>query len=280
MTGIKKIITGFLTLTVSGLMLTGCNTDMTKGLREHYTKEEASDELKTGAEKMEEWIGKNCPDGKAVSMENSFCQLTGGPIFLTGFVEGEFSDGRETYDYLMNVENGELYLDPGGEKRQEFYDECRALVEEGLGVDELIMDKSEYSNMSFVLSMGMEDRIMVDEAHKPGAETDNKLKKGALGFWLTNIETHGYLPASLVLSDGGVRDFVRDRDRKDLIVVGMNVYVPEETDLSIYTVDNIESIEKEYGLYFERLILNTDKEQLDFNQNGDERNVSISKNEK
>jgi hypothetical protein len=60
----------------------------------------------------------------------------------------------------------------------------------------------------------------------------------------------------------------------------MNVYVPEETDLSIYTVDNIESIEKEYGLYFERLILNTDKEQLDFNQNGDERNVSISKNEK
>ena len=60
----------------------------------------------------------------------------------------------------------------------------------------------------------------------------------------------------------------------------MNVYVPEESDLSIYTVDNIESIEKEYGLYFERLILNTDKEQLDFNQNGDERNVSISKNEK
>ena len=177
MTGIKKIITGFLTLTVSGLMLTSCNTDMTKGLREHYTKEEASDELKTGAEKME-------------------------------------------------------------------------------------------------------DRIMVDEAHKPGAETDDKLKKGALGFWLTNIETHGYLPASLVLSDGEVRDFVRDRDRKDLIVVGMNVYVPEETDLSIYTVDNIESIEKEYGLYFERLILNTDKEQLDFNQNGDERNVSISKNEK
>lgn len=280
MTGIKKIIIGFLTVTVSGLMLTGCNVDMTKELREHYTKEEAADELKTGEEKMEEWIGVNCPDGKAVSMENSLCQLTGGPIFLTGFVEGEFSDGRETYDYLMNVQNGELYLDPGAKKRQEFYDECRSLVEEGLGVDELILDKSEYSNMSFVLSMGMDDWIMVDKADKQGVETNDKLKEGALGFWLTNMETHGYLPASLVLSDGDVKEFVRDRDRKDLIVVGMNAYVPEETDLSSYTIDNIESIEKEYGLYFERLILNTDKEQMDFNQNGDERNVSISKNEK
>ncbi|MBR5336674.1 MAG: hypothetical protein IK152_01690 [Lachnospiraceae bacterium] len=273
--GIKRIICCFLILTLCCLMLTGC--DMTRGLREHYTKEEAEKELKTGEEKMAEWIRVNCPGGKATSMENSFWQLTGGPIFLSGFVEGKFSDGKKSYSYLMNVKTGELYLDPGKNKRQEFYDECLSLVKESLGVNELIMDKDEYSNMSFVLSMGIEDRFMVNGTDKKEGGKNDDLKENAMGSWVSKLETTGYLPASLVLSDGQVRDYVRDRARKDLIIVGMNVYVTEGTDLSRYTVKNVEKLEKEYGLYFERLILQTDKESLDLNQHGGERNASISK---
>ena len=271
--GIKRIVCSVLILVMSGLVLMGC--DMTRGLREIYTKEEAGDELKSGAERMDEWIRANCPDGKVLSMENSFCQLTGGPIFLSGFVEGEFFDGKETYAYLLNVNNGELYLDPGKDLRQEFYDECRLLVQESLGIDELITDKDEYSNMTFVLSMGAEEWIIDNKADKQEAETNDSLKHGAMGSWFSKEETIMRLPASLVLSDGEVKAFVRDRDRKDLIVVGMSVYVPEGTDISGYTVEKIENIEKEYGIYFERLILKTDKEIMDFNQHGEERNVYI-----
>ena len=271
--GIKRIVCSVLILVMSGLVLMGC--DMTRGLRETYTTEEAGEELKTGAERMDEWIRANCPDGKVLSMENSFCQLTGGPIFLSGFVEGEFFDGKETYAYLLNVNNGELYLDPGKDLRQEFYDECRLLVQESLGIDELITDKDEYSNMTFVLSMGAEEWIIDNKADKQEAETNDSLKHGAMGSWFSKEETIMRLPASLVLSDGEVKAFVRDRDRKDLIVVGMNVYVPEGTDISGYTVEKIENIEKEYGIYFERLILKTDKEIMDFNQHGEERNVYI-----
>ena len=267
--GIKRIVCSVLILVMSGLVLMGC--DMTRGLREKYTKEEAGEELKTGAERMDEWIRANCPDGKSVNMENSFWELPNGPIFLSGFVEGEFSDGKETYDYWLNVNNGELYFDPGNNLRQEFHDECFLLVKESLGVDELITDKDEYSNMSFVLSMGAEDWIMDNKADKQEAETNDSLKKSAMESWLSKVR----LPASLVLSDGDVKEFVRDRDRKDLIVVGMNVYVPEGTDLTGYTVEKLESIEKEYGIFFERLILQTDKEIMDFNQNGEERNVYI-----
>ncbi len=35
----------------------------------------------------------------------------------------------------MNAENGEPYLEPGGEKRQDFFDGCRTLVKECLVVD-------------------------------------------------------------------------------------------------------------------------------------------------
>ena len=266
---IKRSICSFMILALSGLALMGC--DMTRGLREQYTKEEAGEELKAGAERMDEWIRANCPDGKSLSMKNSFWELPNGPIFLSGFVEGEFSDGKETYDYWLNVNNGELYLDPGNKSR-EFYDECCLLVKESLGVDELITDKDEYSNMSFVLSLGADDLIMDNKADKQEAETNDRLKKSAMGSWLSKVR----LPALLVLSDGDVKDFVRDRDRKDLIVVGMNVYVPEGTDLSGYTVEKLESIEKKYGLFFERLILNTDKESLDFNQNGEERSLDVN----
>ena len=271
--GIKRIVCSVLILVMSGLVLMGC--DMTRGLREKYTKEEAGEELKTGAERMDEWIRANCPDGKVLSMENSFCQLTGGPIFLSGFVEGEFFDGKETYAYLLNVNNGEQYLDPGKDLRQEFYDECRLLVQESLGIDELITDKDEYSNMTFVLSMGAEEWIIDNKADKQEAETNDSLKHGAMGSWFSKEETIMRLPASLVLSDGEVKAFVRDRDRKDPIVVGMNVYVPEGTDISGYTVEKIGNIEKEYGIYFERLILKTDKYIMDFNQHGEERNVYI-----
>lgn len=274
--GIKRIICAFLILAMSGLMFTGC--DITRELRTHYTKEEAEEEMKTGAKKMEEWIGVNCPKGKVISMENSFCQLTGGPIFLSGFVEGEFSDGRKTYGYLMNVKKGDLYLDPGKKMRQEFYDECSTLIKESLGVGELVMDKNGYSNMSFVLSMGAEDSIINNKVDKLGTKKDDALKEGAMNSWFSKEEKIMHLPVSLVLSAGNVRDYVRDKDRKDLILVTINAYVPEGTDLSRFTVKNIERIEKDHGIYFKRLILNTDKESMDLSQNGDERSVSLSKN--
>ena len=57
--GIKRMICCFLIITMFCPVLTGC--DLTRGLREHYTKEEAEEELEEieAAEALEEensWI--------------------------------------------------------------------------------------------------------------------------------------------------------------------------------------------------------------------------------
>ena len=56
-------------------------------------------------------------------------------------------------------------------------------------------------------------------------------------------------------------------------------FVSEDTDLSYYKLEDFEKTEKEHGLYFERLILNTDSECMDLNQHGGRRKVYLSSNE-
>ena len=161
---IRKTGAVILILLISSLILAGC--DMTRGLREHYTKEEAKKELKAGSEKMDGWIEENYPLGKALSMENCFWTLPNGPIFLSGYLKGEFSDGRKTYDYLLNAEDGELYLEPGGKQSAAFYRECSDLLSECLGIDEFILDKDQYSNMSFMLSMGLDQKNAASDSEE------------------------------------------------------------------------------------------------------------------
>ncbi|MCR5790101.1 MAG: hypothetical protein K6G83_09465 [Lachnospiraceae bacterium] len=245
-------------LILSSLLLSGC--DATRSLREHYTKDEAEAELKTGQEKMDEWIKSNCPNGKALSMENNFRELPNGPVFLSGQVTGEFTDGRKTYDYILNLSDGELYLEPGPRQSRAFYKECSALVSECLGVDEFITDKEENSDLSFCLSMGMMPSR--DEFNDAGADTEDSLKDGATQWALSKEYKLMRLPAELVLSGGDVKEYVRDKDRKDFIFVSINTYVPEGTDISAYSMEQLKSIEKEYGIYFDELTLQTDDDMM------------------
>ncbi len=265
---IKNIGPVMLVLLLISLILAGC--DATRGLREYYTKAEAEEELKAGSEKMDEWIRENCPSGKALSMENHFWELPNGPIFLSGYLEGEFTDGRKTYDYLLNIEDGELYLEPGAKQKTAFYEECRDLVGECLGIDEFILDKDQYSNMSFMLSMGMSLR---DEAE----DSDDELRESAKQWKLDGKYSRMLLPASLVISDGDVRGYVRDGGRKDQIFVRINAYVPEGTEISGYSIEMIEDMEKKYGLYFDWLTLHTDSEEMGVDESRDGRSVHFTR---
>lgn len=241
-------------LILSALLLSGC--DMTRGLREHYTKEEAEAELKTGQEKMDEWIRVHCPSGKALSMENHFRELPNGPVFLSGQVEGEFTDGRKTYDYILDLSDGELYLEPGPRQSRAFYKECSSLVAESLGVNEFILDKDQYSDLSFCLSMG--NKPSGNEFNDSSADTEDSLRDGAARWAMKREYNLMRLPAALVLSGGDVKNYVRDRDRKDFIFASINAYVPEGTDISAYSMEQLNGIEKEYGIYFDELTLQTD----------------------
>lgn len=266
---IKNIGQVLLVLLLIPLFLAGC--DATRGLREHYTKEEAREELKAGSGKMDEWIKENCPSGKALSMENCFWELPNGPVFLSGYLEGEFTDSRKNYDYLLNVDDGELYLEPGAKQRTAFYRECRDLVGECLGIDEFILDKDEYSDtLSFMLSMGLDQK---DEASDPEEGTDSSLKEGAENSFLDGEYSRMRLPALLVISGEDPGDYVREFSRKDRIFVRINAYVPEGTDLSGYSMEEIQDMEKRYALHFDWLTLHTDSAMMTIEKNADGREV-------
>ena len=272
---IKNMPPFLLVLLLIPLFLAGC--DATRGLREYYTKEEAREELKAGSGKMEKWIRENCPSGKALSMENCFWELPNGPVFLSGYLEGEFTDSRKNYDYLLNVDDGELYLEPGAKQRTAFYRECRDLVGECLGIDEFILDKDEYSDtLSFMLSMGLDQK---DEASDPEEGTDSSLKEGAENSFLDGEYSRMRLPALLVISGEDPGDYVREFSRKDRIFVRINAYVPEGTDLSGYSIEEIQDMEKRYALHFDWLTLHTDSAMMTIEKNADGREVVYTEKE-
>ena len=188
---------------------------------------------------MEEWIQKNCPEGKILSIDNAILIYSFGPAetYLSDYLKGEIFDGKSRRDYLINVLNGDVYLEPDADDYLAFQKECLTFTEEFLGFQ--VMNEDAGNESFFYCSMGE------DPENYPSI--DGYSRNGYVKF-----------AGELVLSGmDDMADYVRDKDRGDIIMADVRGQVPEGTDLSEITKEKILSFEAENGFYFEYLFLTT-----------------------
>ncbi|MBQ9437636.1 MAG: hypothetical protein IJU50_04835 [Lachnospiraceae bacterium] len=182
---------------------------------------------------------KNCPNGRIISIDNAIRKNPFGPAetYLSDYLKGEIFDGERSRDYLLNVLNGDVYLDPDAYDYLSFQKECLKLTEECLGFQVI---KEDVENESFFYCA-------------MGADPENYPS-------IDGYSQNGYVKfaGELVLSGmGDMADYVRDKDRGDIIMADVRGQVQEGTDLSEITKEKILSFEAENGFYFEYLYLTT-----------------------
>lgn len=217
------------------LLLGGC--DITEDYFRRYDKTEAGKQLEEGQSLMAEWMQKNCPKGRILSIDNAILINSSGPAetYLGDCLKGEISDGKSRRDYLINVLNGDVYLEPDTNDYLAFQKECLTFTEEFLGFQ--VMNEDAGNESFFYCSMG------ADPENYPSI--DGYSRNGYVKF-----------AGELVLSGmDDMADYVRDKDRGDIILADVRGQAPEGTDLSEITEERILSFEAENGFYFAYLFL-------------------------
>ena len=94
----------FLLLLLS-LLLTAC-------VGNQFEQPEADKVKVEGQKKMTEWLSNNIPGSKLISAENYLDSYPSGPRYLTDYVFGQYSTGKTTVDYAINVATEKVYIDP------------------------------------------------------------------------------------------------------------------------------------------------------------------------
>ena len=197
-----------------------------------YSTEEEEAVNDTGREQAEEWISRYWPGGEVRSVEPHVFMYGSGPHYLTDYAEGILFDGEKERSFTINIVTGEMFVMPDEAVWEEFLEAVRELYLESLSLPTELEVK--YFDAGVIAGlMSSEDS----------------------GNWADSECVAAGLPGELVAENGDVRAYVSDPDRgKDILVDGW-IDVPDETDLSVYTPEDLGERQKKYGLSYDNYVL-------------------------
>ena len=211
-----------------------------------YEEEDKENLAETGWVMMQDWLDENIRGSEVLSSEGCVDIIPSGPEYLTSFVEGTFSDGEETRDYLIDTASGAVYLLYDGEW---FKEACEKLVLE-------ILNLNGVSEDCRVSGFSAELMIPAGDGLYNGSE---------------DLKDPVWLPGELVLSVDKAGDnedlkildgFIRDTGRKEEIEVRGTILVPEKLSLESYDMEYWLKQRTDRGIYFNSFHLEDSLEEI------------------
>ena len=233
----KKIIAIVCIISSSCLLLSGCRGPQ-------YSESEANDVVEKGTAIMEDWINKNCPDGKIVEIDHYDYMYPSGPWFLTDYVTGTMNDGHTDRGFAANIKTGSVWLRPDDDMWEEFV-EC---------------SKEYYLN-----SLNFPSDTIFDDDRFNTCLCFSPIREDSNDSWANAyFEYHG-LPGELVLQNGDVKEYVNDPNRgATIFYFCWSDQLPESITLENYTYDDIKQIQEKYNIKYDYIVLKNGFEQISY----------------
>ena len=221
-------VLGLLICVLFTFMLSACTGS-------HIEEGEAEAVLEKGQEMFEGWLAENMPEAKIKHIDAYLDYPPGGQPYLTDYIYGALEmDGEEQF-FAMNTLSGQVYLD----RDKELESSVRAYLLEILGLEE------ETAFYSFHVASMI-------PAVPEGSERHTFRDSFNLG-----------IPAEVEDVDAYVRD-AANRDPFELMV---EMQVPEEYDLSEWSLERFNQMKAENGLTFQYIHLSNDTQRADLSWN-------------
>ena len=232
----KKIIAILCVISSSCLFLSGCHN-----LR--YTEEEANEIVEMGTAVMEEWINKNCPDGKIENIDHFDYGYPRGITKLTDYVKGSMYDGEKHRKFAANIKTGAVWLEADDDMWEEFV-EC----------------SKEYYLKSLDLPMDtkFDDRFKTYLYYSP-------VREDASDSWGSDFFGFYGLPGELVLQNGDIKEFVNNPNRGATIYYfNWSDQLPDSIDINSYSVDDLNKRQVKYNVYYDYIVLENGHKQISY----------------
>ena len=215
-------------LPVLGILLCACH-----GPR--YEESEKEELERKGEDMMQEWLSGHMSGTNVTLAEANVLMIPSGPEYLTDYVAGTVSDGKDVRDYLINVRTDNVYLMYDSTLLTEV---CLDHVLEKLNLDS-------YENDCDITGPSAALWLPDNGNSYHGTQNDPDL------IWLPgdltlSLEEAGHDEKSKVLEN-----FVRSDAEREVIEFEGEIHVPDEVDLKKYDMAYFTAQQEENGIAFQ-----------------------------
>ncbi len=115
--GLRAAVPAYL---LAVLLLTGCAGGQ-------VPQDDAVKKARQGQEMMQAFLDEHLPGAEVLSAETCEGALPGGLLCPADYVQGEFSDGEQTFRYMIHTKNGKVYT---SQYAARFEEEARTFLRE------------------------------------------------------------------------------------------------------------------------------------------------------
>lgn len=246
---IKRIlVSAFVVLVCSCLF--GCYPN-----KPMYEQENADRIAAKGRDMMKTWLEENEP-GAAIEECTAYIAWTNydGNNYLTDYATGKVGHNGESKAFAINTVTGKVYFEPDAKTKKEFNAIAEAYFDKALEAIGIIPEsmKAGYAFESYVMA--------------PVDDGDSI----AVVPYVYSFDFG--LPADV----GDLEAFICDSNiRLPIFIKKTGITVSDETDLSVYDLEALEALEKEYGIHIGSLTIENSKQSLQKNDLRDKTGISL-----
>lgn len=220
-----------------------------------YEQENADKTADKGTEMMKTWLEENDP-GATIEECTAYIAWTNydGNNYLTDYATGKIKRNGESKAFTINTVTGKVYFEMDDKTKKEFNKIAEAYFDKSLEAIGIIPESTE-AGYTF-------------ECHVMAPVDDGD-----------SISVVPYVYSFDFGLPAGVEDleaFIYNSDvRLPIFVKKPGITVSDETDLSVYDLEALEKLEKEYGVHIGALTIENSKQSLQKNDSRDETGTSL-----